>query len=60
MLGARVFFINSEGVGKIMEDYYVMWEQETMQIDSKQNEEDAINTEEMKVFNRMDRELTKL
>ncbi|EOP91859.1 hypothetical protein IGM_01919 [Bacillus cereus HuB4-4] len=31
-----------------------------MQIDSKQNEEDELNTEEMKVFNRMDRERTKL
>lgn len=40
-----------------MEDYYhVKREQEAMQVDSKKNEEVASNAEEMKAFNRIDRE----
>ncbi|MGV2526012.1 UNVERIFIED_CONTAM: 4'-phosphopantetheinyl transferase, partial [Bacillus thuringiensis] len=59
--GAKAFFVNGQGGGKVMEDYYnIMDEQQAIQADSKKNEEDASNAEEMKVFNRIDRDMAKL
>ncbi|MGE6962666.1 LPD38 domain-containing protein [Bacillus thuringiensis] len=60
-LGAKAFFVNGQGGGQVMEDYYnIMDEQQAIQADSKKNEEDASNAEEMKAFNRIDREMAKL
>ncbi|HDW3056225.1 TPA: 4'-phosphopantetheinyl transferase [Bacillus cereus] len=59
--GAKAFFVNGQGGGQVMEDYYnIMDEQQAIQADSKKNEEDASNAEEMKAFNRIDREMAKL
>ncbi|EJR01699.1 hypothetical protein II5_04496 [Bacillus cereus MSX-A1] len=59
--GAKAFFVNGQGGGQVMEDYYdIMDEQQAIQADSKKNEEDASNAEEMKTFNRIDREMAKL
>uniref|UniRef100_UPI0018CC89C2 LPD38 domain-containing protein n=1 Tax=Bacillus thuringiensis TaxID=1428 RepID=UPI0018CC89C2 len=59
--GAKAFFVNGQGGGQVMEDYYnIMDEQQAIQADSKKNEEDASNAEEMKTFNRIDREIAKL
>ncbi len=59
--GAKAFFVNGQGGGQVMEDYYsIMDEQQAIQADSKKYEEDASNAEEMKVFNRIDKEMAKL
>ncbi|MED2748963.1 4'-phosphopantetheinyl transferase [Bacillus thuringiensis] len=59
--GAKAFFVNGQGGGQVMEDYYnIMDEQQAIQADSKKNEEDASNAEEMKAFNRIDRDMAKL
>ncbi|UYX53362.1 4'-phosphopantetheinyl transferase [Bacillus thuringiensis] len=59
--GAKAFFVNGQGGGKVMEDYYnIMDEQQAIGADSKKNEEGAPNAEEMKAFNRIDREMAKL
>jgi len=59
--GLKAFFVNGQGGGKVMEDYYnIMEEQQAVQADSKKNDEEAPNADEMKMFSKLDREMGKL
>lgn len=59
--GLKAFFVNGQGGGKVMEDYYnIMEEQQAIGADSKKNEEDAPNADEMKSFNKVDKAMAKL
>ncbi|PGC86832.1 LPD38 domain-containing protein, partial [Bacillus toyonensis] len=59
--GLKAFFVNGQGGGKVMEDYYnIMEEQQALQADSKKNEEDAPNADEMKSFHKVDKAMAKL
>ncbi|OUB48346.1 LPD38 domain-containing protein [Bacillus thuringiensis] len=59
--GAKAFFVNGQGGGKVMEDYYnIMDEQQAIQADGKKNVEDASNEAEIKMLNKVDREMGKL
>ncbi|WP_347400943.1 LPD38 domain-containing protein, partial [Bacillus thuringiensis] len=59
--GAKAFFVNGQGGGKVMEDYYnMMEEQQAIQADSKKNDEDAPNADEMKSLHKVDKVMAKL
>ncbi|MGQ0452118.1 hypothetical protein ACT4UM_02210, partial [Bacillus sp. SS-TM] len=59
--GAKAFFVNGQGGGKVMEDYYnMMEEQQALQADSKKNDEEAPNADEMKSFHKVDKAMAKL
>ncbi|WP_103570972.1 LPD38 domain-containing protein [Bacillus thuringiensis] len=59
--GLKAFFVNGQGGGKVMEDYYnIMDKQQAIQADSKKNDEEAPNADEMKSFNKVDKAMAKL
>ncbi|KFN04123.1 hypothetical protein DJ93_4918 [Bacillus clarus] len=59
--GVKVFFVNGQGGGKVIEDYYnIMEEQQAIQADSKKNDEETPNAIEMKSFNKVDKAMAKL